>query len=158
MLFVGTGPDEELLKSSIQNLHLEHHCEMVGRIDDRQQLAEYFQLADLFLFPSLYDASSLVQIEAASQRTPSLFLRGAVTAQTVHDGIDGFLSDNSQVAYANKIISIFSDEANYQNVCEGAYQNLYRTWDDEILDSSFDYRRLIVIHSSRSPYRSVSSF
>ena len=38
-------------------------------VKDRELLASIYERADLFLFPSLYDASSIVQIEAALQKT-----------------------------------------------------------------------------------------
>ena len=38
-------------------------------VKDRELLASIYARADLFLFPSLYDASSIVQIEAALQKT-----------------------------------------------------------------------------------------
>ena len=48
-------------------------------LTDREELKYYYSRADLFLFPSVYDASSIVQIEAASQSTPSLLLKNTLT-------------------------------------------------------------------------------
>jgi len=104
---------------------------------------EYYCMANLFLFPSMYDASSLVQIEAASQHTPTLFLKGAVTANSVYDNVNGFLSEATSEAYASKIISIFADDKRYNQVCNGAFKNLYRLWNEEVVDTGRDYQRLI---------------
>ena len=62
--------------------------------------------ADLFLFPSLYDASSIVQIEAASQHTPTLFLKEAATTATVTNNVNGFLEEND----VNKYVSFENEE------------------------------------------------
>ena len=45
------------------------------------------------LFPSMYDASSIVQIEASSQKTPVLFLKNSATASMIENNVNGFLSD-----------------------------------------------------------------
>lgn len=83
MIFVGTGQDENDLLNYINELGISDNVIMAGKITDREELAKYYARADLFLFPSLYDASSIVQIESASQKTPGVFLKGSVTSATV---------------------------------------------------------------------------
>lgn len=146
MLFVGSGAAQAELKQRIADAGMEDQCLMLGRIADRKILSRLYRLADLFLFPSLYDASSLVQIEAASQHTPALFLRGAVTAASITDGVNGYLSDPTPNAFADKIISIFEDGEHHQKVCDGAFRDLYRSWDIEVRQAYRDYLRLIDCH------------
>lgn len=142
MIFVGAGIDEKELQAKVSALGLQDNVVFAGKIYDREEISCHYALADLFLFPSLYDASSLVQIEAASQKTPTLFLRGAVTAGTVTEDINGFLSENSPDAYAIKIIEIFKDEEFYNIVCENAHRDLYVLWDDAVKKAYKDYLRL----------------
>ena len=87
-----------------------------GIIKDRNLLQGYYLRADLFLFPSLYDASSIVQIEAASQSTPGIFLKDSATAATVTDNVNGFLSDYTVGAYSDKIIDVMKDQKLYEKV------------------------------------------
>ena len=135
MLFVGTGQDEKELKKYIENKNL-NNVIMCGKITDKNLLAEYYARADLFLFPSVYDCSSIVQIEAASQKTPSLLLKNTATADTVTDNVNGYLSDNNEEAYAGRIIEIMNNEKQYKEVCENAYRDIYITW-DEIVDQIY---------------------
>ena len=107
---------------------------MCGKVTDRDILAKYYNRADLFLFPSLYDASSIVQIEAASQMTPTLFIKGAATTCTVSENINGFISENDINLYAKKIDEIMSNQNLYDKVSSNAYKDLYKNWDDTILD------------------------
>ena len=132
MLFVGSGQDEEQLKSIIKQNKQEDYITMCGKVLDRKLLAAYYKRADLFLFPSLYDASSIVQIEAASQGTPTLFLEGAATSATVTDNVNGFVAENSLEKYADKIIEIMNNQKLYKTVSENAYKDLYVNWDDKI--------------------------
>ncbi len=143
MIFVGTGPDEADLKKYITELELDDKVIFAGKIMDRKLIKTYYNLADLFVFPSLYDCSSLVQIEAASQKTPTLFLRGAVTSGTCTENVDAYFSENDSTKYANKIIDIFSDNDEYERISNGAFTNLYVSWDDAVEKIYNDYLEVI---------------
>ena len=67
-------PKELLLSWTSEQLDYIHDIEYWKNnipviVKDRELLASIYARADLFLFPSLYDASSIVQIEAALQKT-----------------------------------------------------------------------------------------
>ena len=143
MLFVGNGQDEEELKKSIKNANMENEIILCGKVTDRELLAKYYATADLFLFPSLYDASSIVQIEAASQKTPGLFIEGAATTATIVDKKNGFLSKNDSKKYAESIARIMNDEEMYKNVSENCFKDLYKNWDNTIEEVYEKYEELI---------------
>lgn len=137
MLFVGQGHDMEKLKSHIKECNLEDDIILCGKISDREELAYYYKRADLFLFPSVYDASSIVQIEAASQATPTLFLKGTATASTAIDNVNGFLSDYSVEAYASRIIEVMQNKELYEKVSKNSFKDLYKTW-NEVVDNAYE--------------------
>ena len=122
---------------------------MTGNITDRWELASYYQRADLLLFPSFYDASSIVQIEAASQKTPGIFLENTATSATVTDNVNGYISKNSPDAYSDKIIEVLSDPKKYKAVCEKAYQDLYKTWSEVTNEIYNNYIKLIEMNSNK---------
>ena len=132
MLFVGTGQDMNILKEHIVKLKLENDIILCGKITDRKILAYHYNRANLFLFPSTFDASSIVQIEAASQSTPGVFIKGSCTAATIKDNINGFLSNNSIKDYTNKIIEILDNKKLYNNVKKNCFKDLYINWDEYI--------------------------
>lgn len=131
-LMVGDGPDKKEWLRKITNYQLNDRIILTGKIKDRKELAAINELSDLFVFPSLYDTNSLVQIEAASQKTPSIFLRGAVTAYDVIDKVNGYFSSQDPIEFANEIIQLFQDRAQLKKVGEQAYQDLYHTWDEVV--------------------------
>ena len=143
MLFVGTGQDEEELKKKIKENDLNDYVIMCGKETNRDMIAAYFARSYLFLFPSMYDASSIVQIEAASQKTPTLFLKGSATSATVTDNVNGFIEENDATLYAKRIIKILDDKKRYQEVSENAYRDLYKNWDNVIDDVYSQYMKLI---------------
>ena len=150
MLFVGQGQDEDKLKTLVTELGLDEEVVLCGLVKEKSMLEKIYSRAKLFLFPSMYDANSLVQIEAACQSTPSLFLRGARTAGNVTEDVNGFLADADEHAYAQKIMDILSNESYYQKVSEGAYRDIYRTWDQIVDDVYEEYKRLIANHEKKS--------
>ena len=150
MVFVGDGNDTAALQKLIRDHRLEQQVVLAGKMTDRGQTAKVYAASDLFVFPSLYDANSLVQIEAASQGLPTLFIRGAKTASSCIEDQNAFMSDNDPAAYAQKIVDIFTDEASYNRVRTAAKRELYVTWDDSTQAVLDDYRRIIREYHEKS--------
>ena len=143
MLFVGSGQDEDELKSIIDKNNMNQDIIMCGKISDRELLANIYARADLFLFPSLYDASSIVQIEAASQKTPTLFVEGAATTATITENVNGFISQNNEENFAEKINEIINNNALYDSVCENVYKDIYINWDSQVSKVFDSYMEII---------------
>ena len=142
MIFAGQGQDEDKLSALVASLGLEKEVIMAG-LNNREQLQDLYSRAKLFLFPSMYDANSLVQIEAACQGTPTVFLRGSRTSATVTDGVNALMSDPTEEAFADTIESILADEGRYRRICAAAREQLYLDW-DTVVDSVYNkYQELI---------------
>ncbi|MBP5676208.1 MAG: glycosyltransferase [Bacteroidales bacterium] len=138
MLFAGKGQDEDKLVQLVKEQGLTDEVIMCG-LTDKPMLERLYSRAKLFLFPSLYDANSLVQIEAAGQGTPTLFLEGARTAATVTPGVNGYVSAPGEDNYARAILDILADEEGYQRVSAAARRDLYLNWDDVVREVYKDY-------------------
>ena len=139
MLFVGKGQDEEKLAELVKEQGLIDEVVMCGLVSDKAMLENLYSRAKLFLFPSLYDANSLVQIEAACQGTPTLFLEGARTAATVKAGVNGYVSPAGEDNYAHAIMDILADAEDYERVSKAAHNDLYINWDDVVKEVYEDY-------------------
>ena len=138
MLFAGKGQDEGRLAVLVKALGLEEEVVMCG-LTDKDMLEKLYSRAKLFLFPSLYDANSLVQIEAACQGTPAVFLEGARTAATVTPGVNGYVCPPDEDSYAQMILDILADPESYRRISEAARRDLYLNWDDVVRDVYKDY-------------------
>lgn len=143
MIFVGVGTELKELEEYVEKLGLSENVIFAGKVTDRDLLRAIYCRAKLFLFPSLYDTNSLVQIEAASQKTPTLFLRGAATAYMVTEDVNGFFANEDAEDYAKRIEEVLADEALYARVSEGAFRDLYITWDDNVAKMRNIYKQLI---------------
>ena len=142
MLFAGKGQDEEKLAALVKEMGLTEEVVMCG-LTDKPMLEKLYSRASLFLFPSLYDANSLVQIEAACQGTPAVFLEGARTASTITPGVNGYVSPASEDAYAQTVLDILADKEGYARVSAAARKDLYHSWDDVVREVYEDYTRLL---------------
>ena len=143
MIYVGDGPDYDELNKKIKEYNLSDDVIVAGKIMDRELLKSIYYRADLFLFPSLFDASSLVQIEAASQETPTLFIEGAVTADTVDNNINGFTAKNDVIAYTDRIEEIMNDKKLYNRVKRNAKNDLAKPWENIALETYNYYLKMI---------------
>lgn len=138
MVYVGDGPDYDNLSKKIKEYHMEDRIIMTGKILDRELLKSIYSRADLFLFPSIFDSSSLVQIEAASQETPTIFVEGSVTSDTVDDNINGFKEKEDIELFAKRIVSVINDKKLYNKVKNAARKDLAMSW-KEIAKETYDY-------------------
>lgn len=138
MLFAGKGQDEDKLAQLVKSEGLENEVVMCG-LTDKPMLENLYSRAKLFLFPSLYDANSLVQIEAACQGTPTVFLEGARTAATVTAGVNAYVSKPGEDNYARMIMDIMAHPQEYERISAAAKKDLYINWDDVVKDVYSDY-------------------
>lgn len=148
MFFVGNGPDENALIKHIKSKKLQDKIVLTGRIDDKNELASYYARSDLFLFPSVYDTSSLVQIEASALHTPSVLLKDTATAQTVTHEINGYISEHTTEEYAQTIIDALSDREKLQQISINAHNNLYVTW--KMLGEQLEERYNFLIEENKN--------
>ena len=143
MLIVGGGFDEEKFKGIVENLGLSDKFIFVGSVSDRTLLQGYYLRSDLFLFPSTFDTSSLVPIEAAAHKLPTLLIRGSDTAENIEDGVNGFLADETAEAFAKRIKEIISQEGLAKKVGEEAHRSVYRSWEMVAEEVAEKYKKII---------------
>lgn len=137
MFFVGDGPDRETLEKKIEKNNLKKDVLLVGNVSDKEIIKSFYLTADLVLFPSKYDVSSIIQLEAAAMKTPCAFLEGSVTSYTVKSGENGLILPENAISFADGVYKFVNDEKEKTRVSENAYRDLYVTW-DEIVDKSLE--------------------
>lgn len=143
MIFAGQGQDEAKLAALVEFLGLQENVVMAGLVSGREDLQDLYSRAKLFLFPSLYDANSLVQIEAACQGTPTVFLRGARTAATVTDRVNAIVCEPTEEAFADRIEEVMANPDEYERLSRAAHEQLYLDW-DTVVDGVYEkYQELI---------------
>lgn len=92
LVLVGDGPDYNAIVAESKSLGIGDRCHFMGFMKDRATLMALYDMADLFVFPSLYDNAPMVLREAASMGTPAVLVKGSCSAEGVEDGVNGFIS------------------------------------------------------------------
>ncbi len=129
MLFAGDGPDRGKLEKKLKEQDVWENVTFAGHISSATELCGVYAAADLFLFPSYYDVSSIVQIEAASRYTPTVFLDDSVTSGTVTPGVNGYSFPNDVAAFADGVCAALADREKLHEVGENAYRDIYVLWE-----------------------------
>jgi glycosyltransferase involved in cell wall biosynthesis len=143
MFFVGTGYAAEEMKDLVREKGLDGHVTFTGMLTNRDDITRYYAVADLFLFPSLYDNAPLVVREAAALHTPSVMIDESTAATILKDGENGFLVPNNLDAFVSRLRELLADPERVHRVGVTASRSIVRSWED-VVDEVLDrYNRLI---------------
>jgi 1,2-diacylglycerol 3-alpha-glucosyltransferase len=142
MLFVGGGQAEKEMQELVESLGLSHETRFLGVVRDREILRGIFERADLFLFPSIYDNSSLVLREAASALCPAVVVAGSNNAEGIVDGVNGFLTKETPQDFARRILLALEDRGRLQEAGRGAQRDFHRPWSVVASEALDQYREI----------------
>ena len=148
MLYVGSGPDEKKLKDKIKQCKLNDCVTMTGRVESRTLLSAIYARADLLLFPSLMDTSSLVRIEAAVNETPGLFIENSMVGQMVENNKNGYTAKENEIEYKNRIKDILNNKKQLKKVSKTARKTLGQSWQQIAKETYDEYLRIIEKHNN----------
>ena len=152
-MLAGRGPDEEAIKQRVAELGLQDVTVFTGHLTDTEALDALYSIADLFVFPSIYDNAPMVVREAAAQRTPALTAEGSCTAEVITNGVNGIISKDESPAVAEAIISYLAlPEERRKEMGDKAYETIPIPWDGPLMDTILG-RYQALIESNNLKYR-----
>jgi glycosyltransferase involved in cell wall biosynthesis len=132
MVFIGKGPDRELLERQAAENGIADRCIFTGPIYDRDTLRAWNTRADLFLFPSTFDTNGLVVREAAACGLAGVLIAGSCAAEDVTDGRNGFLIEETPEAMAALLERVGADLPLLRAVGQRAMDEIYLSWADAV--------------------------
>ncbi len=132
LIMAGKGPHEEEIKAKIKELDIEDRTHIVGHILREDLLTGLYMLADLFVFPSIYDNGPMVVREAANAGTPSIVTRGSSAAEGIDDGVNGFYCDDSSESICEVIRNCFANREKTAKIGLQAKETIPVAWDNLI--------------------------
>jgi glycosyltransferase involved in cell wall biosynthesis len=146
MFFIGTGYAAKEMQQLVIRYGLHSKVEFSGMITDRKRLQQYYTAADLLLFPSLYDNAPLVVREASAMHTPAILVNGSTAAEIVTDNYNGFLTENSTKALAQRIQALIKTPELIKQAGQNASKTIARSWNDITEEVLNRYMLLIKKH------------
>ncbi len=147
LVTAGTGPDFDKLVKLAEKLDLTKEVKFLGHIDDRSEIMALYSLADLFVFPSLYDSAPMVLREAAANGTAGLLVAGSTSVENLEDGKNVLIArDESPDAIAGRIID---GMGSFDRIGLEAKKTIPISWDKIMQKVVHEYERLIEEKQSR---------
>lgn len=142
-LIVGSGNYENKLKATVDEYGLTDYVIFTGKILDREELSAYYLRANLFIFPSTFDTSSIASIDAAAMKLPIIMNEGCAAAEIIENNVNGYLVEKSPTAWADRIEEILNDKDKLIAMKETAYKQVYKSWDSVAEEVIKNYREII---------------
>ena len=143
LIMAGKGPHEDEINAKIKELGIDDITHVVGHILREDLLSGLYMLADLFVFPSLYDNGPMVVREAANAGTPSIVTGGSSSAEGIDDGVNGFYCEDNSESIYRVAKSALSDLPKTRKIGLQAKDTIPVAW-DEIIDDVIDRYELII--------------
>lgn len=145
LILVGFGANETAIQHYFKKIGVADKIIYTGKILDRDEIQGYYGIADLLLFPSVFDTNGLVVREAASCAVPSLLVAGSCAAEGITDGKTGFLCLESAHSIAVRLQQIMHNKALMKDVGKAAQEHIYISWDDAV-KKAYERYQIVIDH------------
>ncbi len=116
---VGEGPYEAHLKKRVRELGIGDYVKFIGGVS-QNEVGRYYAIADAFIFTSTTETQGLVINEAQSYGLPCIAVNKGGAAESVENGVDGYLISNSSLELAKKINLLLNNCELYANLSRNA--------------------------------------
>lgn len=133
-MVVGDGPERDALQQKVRKYQFRDHVRFLGKVDDIT-LHNLYELATLFVHPTLFEGSSLVTLEAMCHSRPLIGTKVGGIPDKIVRGQNGYLVPPGDVqALGDKILLALRDQNRLRTMGAMSYQ---------IARQSFDWRVVI---------------
>ncbi len=147
MVFIGKGPDKEVLEQKAEELGLmggeNPKVFFTGPIYDRDVLRAWNTRGDLFLFPSTFDTNGLVVREAAACGLASVLIKNSCAAEGITDDRNGFIIEESAEAMAQLLMRVCKDLDHVHDVGQHAMDEIYLSWQECVAKAYERYQYIL---------------
>ena len=155
MVFIGKGPDSDLLQQKAEELGLMRKagerqpgdkCIFVGPVYERDDLRAWNTRADLFLFPSTFDTNGLVVREAAACGLASVLVRDSCASEGITDDRNGFIIEETAESMAELLMKTGSDLDHLHDVGQHAMDEIYLSWKECVDKAYARYEQVLALN------------
>ncbi len=121
-VFIGDGPQKESLQNLVKHLSLEDSVIITGWIPN-YKLPLFYELADIFVLPSIREGFGRVNIEAMAMKTPVIATKvGGVPEVLGKSGI--LVPPKDSESIANAILFLLNNEEKRKYYAEKGYERV----------------------------------
>lgn len=144
-VIIGAGPFRGRLEALIGALGMAEHVLFAGKAPDRE-LHAWYEAADLFVHPTLYEGSSLVTLEAMAHRRACVVTDAGGLPDKVKNGVNGWIVPaGDPAALAAAISGALEDRGRLAQMGEAARTIVDRdfSWPSAARETIRLYERLL---------------
>jgi 1,2-diacylglycerol 3-alpha-glucosyltransferase len=110
LIIAGDGPAKEGLMTYAKNKGLDKNIIFTGFVE-RNKLAEFYSIADVFVFASKVESQGLVVLEAMSCGTPVVAIGKMGTREVMGGDNGGYMVDDDMEQFVERVSLLLNDEA-----------------------------------------------
>ena len=143
LVLAGKGPHMDELRLKAKELGIYDDILLTGHILDEDLLSGLYALADIFVFPSLYDTYSMVVREAAIAKTASVVVRGSAPSECIKDKENGLLCDDTSESLFSVLKECLLDKKMLSYLGENAKKTIPVSWDVIMKQAVERYEKII---------------
>jgi glycogen synthase len=143
-VIAGKGPMTEELKEKTRNLGLEGKVIFVGYLDDVSK-SKLYKVADVAVFPSLYEPFGIVALEAMGAGCPVVVSDVGGLKEIVQHRVNGMkLMTGSRDSIKDNVLELLNNELLRKSVSENAYGTVLEkyTWNKIAIDTVLLYEKV----------------
>jgi glycosyltransferase involved in cell wall biosynthesis len=131
LLVGGTGQEADRLKQLVERLRVQQHVKFLGLVPEHQ-VGRYFALADIFVFPSMFETFGIAATQAMAAGVPVIATRNSAIPEVVEDGVTGLLSPPLDAeAMAQNVATLLNNKELRQRMGQQARERAVRLYDWE---------------------------
>ncbi|MFH1657308.1 MAG: glycosyltransferase family 4 protein [bacterium] len=146
LLITGTG-DFQSYKELAGSLKVLDRIIFTGFVP---KIKDYYAAADIFVFPSLYEAFPGVILEAAASGLPILTAKVNGAEEVVEDGFNGFFIKRNPEDMADKINLLADDEILRKQMGENVYKTAQKySWEEIARKTAEVYKEVLETKSKK---------
>ena len=145
LMMVGDGPDEQVLRTKVNELGIEQHVTFYPFTNEPQYV---FDRVDITVLPSLYkEGLPNVLLESMSMGIPVVSSNLGGVPEIVIDGKTGYIVEPGNSGHlANAILKLWDDRTSYRTMRLNARQLMIEEFDKERqFDQFLKYFRILLI-------------
>ncbi len=116
---VGDGPHRDACLNLVRVLGIGDKVRFVGFVQ-REDVNQYYALADLFVFSSISETQGLVVQEAMSYGLPAVAVIGGGASAGIENGVNGFIVKNDIHEFSRAMSDVMGDDHLYSDLSVGA--------------------------------------
>ncbi len=122
IVIVGDGPERGILEAEVKKNKLKNVI-FAGYIGDKGYIHAFYQLADVYISPTVWEGFGLTLLEAMASHLPVIASNKGGIVSIIEDNVNGLLvSSRNASEIASKVNLLFSDDKLRKRLGDAAYK------------------------------------